>query len=266
LSDTRRFAGFRATGLRHLFSVSPDAGDTTLIAPSCRVPSDPRTGVPQSIMPRQSPRYHSKVPVWRHGPQIYQPTLGAERMIKVGMPMSNVIKTLIDAGHRGLSFDDDAEPFVEQAIAAAGRTSHYFAGVQSRHFRCVLKNGLEWASRRNALNDAWQGCLDDDSLSGLHRRGEGTGSAARNTVDALSRRCLARIVFTSVHEKIVDGRLVDQSSLRFALAGIDDLVSKICVWRAEKMNGMPAYCGAKSTADPNESGRFHPLTDIRHRA
>ena len=42
-------------------------------------------------------------------------------------------------------------------------------------------------------------------------------------------RVVARpeIVFGTVHEKIRDGRLADEASLRFALAGIDDLVREI---------------------------------------
>jgi len=36
-----------------------------------------------------------------------------------------------------------------------------------------------------------------------------------------------QIVIGSVHEKVRDGRLVDEATLRFALAGVDDLLDEI---------------------------------------
>jgi chromate reductase len=40
-------------------------------------------------------------------------------------------------------------------------------------------------------------------------------------------------VIGSVHEKVRDGRLVDEAALRFAVAGVDDLVGEI--WAARSL-------------------------------
>jgi chromate reductase len=36
-----------------------------------------------------------------------------------------------------------------------------------------------------------------------------------------------QIVIGGVHEKVRDGRLIDEAALRFALAGVDDLIEEI---------------------------------------
>ena len=36
-----------------------------------------------------------------------------------------------------------------------------------------------------------------------------------------------QIVIGGVHEKVSDGRIVDEATLRFALAGVDDLLEEI---------------------------------------
>jgi chromate reductase, NAD(P)H dehydrogenase (quinone) len=36
-----------------------------------------------------------------------------------------------------------------------------------------------------------------------------------------------QIVIGGVHEKVRDGRLVDEAALRFALAGVDDLLGEV---------------------------------------
>jgi chromate reductase, NAD(P)H dehydrogenase (quinone) len=56
-------------------------------------------------------------------------------------------------------------------------------------------------------------------------------------------RVVARpeIVFASVHEKIVDGRLVDESSLRFALAVIVGLVGEIRASASRERLSTPAW-------------------------
>jgi chromate reductase, NAD(P)H dehydrogenase (quinone) len=49
------------------------------------------------------------------------------------------------------------------------------------------------------------------------------------TLLAIPARLVLRpqIVIGSVHERVRDGRLVDEAALRFALAGVDDLLDEI---------------------------------------
>jgi chromate reductase len=49
------------------------------------------------------------------------------------------------------------------------------------------------------------------------------------TLGSIPARLVLRpqIVIGGVHEKVRDGRLVDEATLRFALAGVDDLLDEI---------------------------------------
>jgi chromate reductase len=56
------------------------------------------------------------------------------------------------------------------------------------------------------------------------------------TLAAIPARPVLRpqIVIGSVHEKVRDGRLVDEAALSFALAGVDDLFEEIRAARSVK--------------------------------
>jgi chromate reductase len=90
----------------------------------------------------------------------------------------------------------------------------------------VLKNSLDWAPP--AL---WMFCAegqagtDDDGLA----RGVCAQQQMNETLASILARPVLRpqIVIGAVHEKVSDGRLADEATLHFALAGVDDLLEEI---------------------------------------
>jgi chromate reductase len=58
-------------------------------------------------------------------------------------------------------------------------------------------------------------------------------SQMRETLSAMLARVITRpqVVVASAHEKIRDGRLVDEVALRFAFAAVDDLLKEIRLLR-----------------------------------
>lgn len=93
----------------------------------------------------------------------------------------------------------------------------------------VLKNAIDWASR-----PAYQSPLKGKPALIITSSPTTTGGARaqaqlRESLSATLARVVARpqIVFAGVHEKVQEGRLIDQQGLEFALGGIDDLVHEI---------------------------------------
>jgi chromate reductase, NAD(P)H dehydrogenase (quinone) len=93
----------------------------------------------------------------------------------------------------------------------------------------VLKNALDWASRpygRSALKGKPVLTM---TASAAFTGGVRAQQQMNETLASIPARLVLRpqIVIGSVHEKVRDGRLVDESILRFALAGVDDLLDDI---------------------------------------
>lgn len=93
----------------------------------------------------------------------------------------------------------------------------------------VLKNALDWASRpygRSAFNRKPVMTL---TSSPAFTGGVRAQSSLHETLFAVGARPLARaqIVVALVHEKVKDGRLVDEPTLGFLKAGTDDLLKEI---------------------------------------
>ena len=93
----------------------------------------------------------------------------------------------------------------------------------------VLKNALDWASRpygRSVLRDKPVLTM---TASPAFTGGARAQQQLNETLASIPARLVLRpqIVIAGVHEKIQAGRLVDETSLRFALAGVDDLVDEI---------------------------------------
>jgi chromate reductase len=98
----------------------------------------------------------------------------------------------------------------------------------------VLKNALDWASRP-AMRSPLKG---KPTLLMTASPGFTGGARAqvqlRETLAATLARTVVRpqVVIAGVHEKVRDGRLVDEATLRFALEAVQDLVREIRVARA----------------------------------
>jgi chromate reductase, NAD(P)H dehydrogenase (quinone) len=93
----------------------------------------------------------------------------------------------------------------------------------------VLKNALDWASRpygRSALRGK---AVLTITTSPAFTGGVRAQQQMNETLVAIPARLVLRpqIVIGGVHEKVSDGRLVDEASLRFAIAGVDDLLDEV---------------------------------------
>jgi chromate reductase len=93
----------------------------------------------------------------------------------------------------------------------------------------VLKNALDWASRpygRSALKGKPVLTM---TASPAFTGGVRAQQQMNETLVSIPARLVLRpqIVIGSVHDKVRDGRLVDEATLSFALAGVDDLLETI---------------------------------------
>ncbi|HET8727483.1 MAG TPA: NADPH-dependent FMN reductase [Alphaproteobacteria bacterium] len=97
----------------------------------------------------------------------------------------------------------------------------------------VLKNALDWASRPAMQSPVKGKPTLIMTASPAYTGGARAQYQMRETLAAMLARVIARpqVVVASVHEKIRDGRLVDQVALRFALAAVDDLLREIGLLR-----------------------------------
>jgi chromate reductase, NAD(P)H dehydrogenase (quinone) len=93
----------------------------------------------------------------------------------------------------------------------------------------VLKNALDWASRpfgRSALKSKPVLTM---TTSPAFTGGVRAQQQMNETLASIPARPVFRpqIVIGGVHEKVRDGRLIDEAALSFALAGVDDLIEEI---------------------------------------
>ncbi len=117
--------------------------------------------------------------------------------------------------------DDDGEhaPESVRALRSAIETSDGVIMVSPEYnhgMSGVLKNGLDWASRPYGRS-----VLRGKPVLTM------TASPAFTGGVRAQQQMNAQIVIGGVHEKVRDGRLVDEATLRFALAGVDDLLEEI---------------------------------------
>ena len=97
----------------------------------------------------------------------------------------------------------------------------------------VLKNALDWASRpamRSPLKGKPALIM---TASPAFTGGVRAQAQIREALAATLARVVARpqVVIAGVHEKVRDGRLVDEAALRFALEAVDDLLEEIALVR-----------------------------------
>jgi chromate reductase, NAD(P)H dehydrogenase (quinone) len=130
--------------------------------------------------------------------------------------------------------DDDGEqaPESARALRSAIETNDGVIMVSPEYnhgMSGVLKNALDWASRpfgRSALRG--KPVLTITALPAF-TGGVRAQQQMNETLASIPARLVLRpqIVIGGVHEKVRDGCLVDEAALRFALAGVDDLLEEI---------------------------------------
>ena len=93
----------------------------------------------------------------------------------------------------------------------------------------VLKNSLDWASRPYGRSVLRGKPVLTMTASPAFTGGVRAQHQMNETLASIPARPVLRpqIVIGGVHEKVSDGRLVDEATLRFALAGVDDLLEEI---------------------------------------
>jgi chromate reductase len=93
----------------------------------------------------------------------------------------------------------------------------------------VLKNALDWASRPYGRSVLRGKPVLTMTASVAFTGGVRAQVQMNETLASIPTRLVLRpqIVIGSVHEKVRDGRLADEATLRFALAGVDDLLDDI---------------------------------------
>jgi chromate reductase len=93
----------------------------------------------------------------------------------------------------------------------------------------VLKNSLDWASRPYGCSVLRGKPVLTITASPAFTGGVRAQQQMNETLASIPARPVRRpqIVIGGVHEKVSDGRLVDEATLRFALAGVDDLLDEI---------------------------------------
>jgi chromate reductase len=97
----------------------------------------------------------------------------------------------------------------------------------------VLKNALDWASRPAMKSPLKGKPALIMTASPAFTGGVRAQHQLRETLAATLARVVARpqVVIAGVHEKVRDGRLVDEAVLRFALEAVDDLLAEIALVR-----------------------------------
>jgi chromate reductase, NAD(P)H dehydrogenase (quinone) len=93
----------------------------------------------------------------------------------------------------------------------------------------VLKNALDWASRPHGCSVLRSKPVLTMTTSPAFTGGVRAQQQLNETLASIPARPVLRpqIVIGGVHEKVRDGRIVDEATLRFALAGVDDLLDEI---------------------------------------
>src|SRR6266850_2669341 len=93
----------------------------------------------------------------------------------------------------------------------------------------VLKNALDWASRPYGLSVLKSKPVLTMTASPAFTGGVRAQQQMNETLASIPARPVFRpqIVIGGVHEKVRDGRLIDEAALSFARAGVDDLIEEI---------------------------------------
>ncbi len=130
--------------------------------------------------------------------------------------------------------DDDTEhrPELVRALRSAidGSDGVIMVSPEYNHgMSGVLKNALDWASRPHGLSVLKSKPVLTMTTSPAFTGGVRAQQQMNETLASILARPVFRpqIVIGGVHQKVRDGRLIDEAALSFALAGVDDLIEEI---------------------------------------
>jgi chromate reductase len=130
--------------------------------------------------------------------------------------------------------DDDAEhaPESVRALRSAIEASDGVIVISPEYnhgMSGVLKNALDWASRPYGQSALRNKPVLTMTASPAFTGGVRAQQQMNETLVSIPARPVLRpqIVIGGVHEKVRDGRLVDEATLSFAVAGVDDLLKEI---------------------------------------
>jgi len=130
--------------------------------------------------------------------------------------------------------DDDAghAPESVRALRSAIDTSDGVIMISPEYnhgMSGVLKNALDWASRPYGLSVLKGKLVLTMTTSAAFTGGVRAQHQMNETLASIPARPVRRpqIVIGGVHEKVRDGRLIDEAAISFALAGVDDLIAEI---------------------------------------
>jgi chromate reductase len=110
----------------------------------------------------------------------------------------------------------------------------------------VLKNALDWASRPFGRSVLKSKPVLTMTASPAFTGGVRAQQQMNETLASIPARPVLRpqIVIGGVHEKVRDGRLIDEAAISFALAGVDDLIEEIRAARFARAAAMNATAAA----------------------
>ena len=114
----------------------------------------------------------------------------------------------------------------------------------------VLKNALDWASRPYGRSVLKSKPVLTMTASPAFTGGVRAQQQMNETLASIPARPVLRpqIVIGGVHEKVRDGRLIDEAVLGFALAGVDDLLKEIRAARFVRAAGMNVTAQSRLSA------------------
>src|ERR1700736_1263141 len=137
--------------------------------------------------------------------------------------------------------DDDAEHAQEsvRALRSAIEASDGVIMISPEYnhgMSGVLKNALDWASRPFGQSALKGKPVLTMTASPAFTGGVRAQQQMNETLVSIPARLVHRpqIVIGGVHDKVRDGRLVDEAALRFALEGVVDLVDEIRTTRCPR--------------------------------
>jgi chromate reductase len=138
--------------------------------------------------------------------------------------------------------DDDGEnaPESVRALRSAIDTSDGVIMISPEYnhgMSGVLKNALDWASRPHGGSALRAKPVLTMSASAAFTGGARAQQQMNETLLSIPARIVLRpqIVIGTVHEKVREGRLVDEAALRFVLAGVDDLLDDMRITRSLRL-------------------------------